>query len=503
MVKIAQLSPQDLELISVLADPVKFAKVHLDWDARWYQANMLRNSAYRKVARCGRRIGKCIAGQSRIMTEDGPIEAEKLASMQNKPAIATFDTSAQQMKLTEDYNIWDNGIKPAFKLTTKTGRVNYVTGNHPFLTIDEKGSLNWIEVDNMLIGDRIAAPTTYEGLFNQSDIEPKKARLLGKLSNQKTVPESVIMAGESTIANFLGAYWDCDGWVSISKSNSVEIGCCSSSELLARDIQHLLLRLGIVSYLKEKKIKHKEETRKAWQVTIHDSKDIKKFSEKINLISRKKDNLKKALLVISKKKIDNNYLYSIPKQVWSYIKDKQKELGLSNMQVCVDEDRKNSSRLRTEYSFSRTKLARYAESLKDDYLHKLLNSNVIWDEIVSIESLGEMETYDLTVGETHTFISDDIISHNTDAICVDMIHKAFTRENARLLVATPYESQVKLIFRRVRELIKKSPEIQASIVRDTKSPEYLEFGNGTTIQGFTAGKFVPVWCELLEVPKAI
>lgn len=53
-----ELTPQDLELISVLADPVKFAKVHFNWDARWYQANMLRDPSYRKVARCGRRLGK-------------------------------------------------------------------------------------------------------------------------------------------------------------------------------------------------------------------------------------------------------------------------------------------------------------------------------------------------------------------------------------------------------------------------------------------------------------
>jgi len=55
------LSPQELELIEILIDPVRFAKYHFDWEARWYQKEMLRSKAIRKVSRCGRRIGKFIA----------------------------------------------------------------------------------------------------------------------------------------------------------------------------------------------------------------------------------------------------------------------------------------------------------------------------------------------------------------------------------------------------------------------------------------------------------
>jgi len=55
------------------------------------------------------------------------------------------------------------------------------------------------------------------------------------------------------------------------------------------------------------------------------------------------------------------------------------------------------------------------------------------------------------------------------------------------LVATPYESQVKLIFKRIRELIAKSPELQQSIAVNRKNPEYIEFKNKATIAGFTAG----------------
>lgn len=75
----------------------------------------------------------------------------------------------------------------------------------------------------------------------------------------------------------------------------------------------------------------------------------------------------------------------------------------------------------------------------------------------------------------------------TDTIAVHMLWYAFTHKNAVCLVAAPYESQVKLIFKRVRELMKNSVEISGSVVQNTKNPEYIELGNGSRIAGFTAG----------------
>lgn len=54
------LTDHEKALAKVFADPVLFAKVFLNWHARWYQAEMLRGSLKYKriVCRCGRRTGK-------------------------------------------------------------------------------------------------------------------------------------------------------------------------------------------------------------------------------------------------------------------------------------------------------------------------------------------------------------------------------------------------------------------------------------------------------------
>ncbi len=46
-------------------------------------------------------------------------------------------------------------------------------------------------------------------------------------------------------------------------------------------------------------------------------------------------------------------------------------------------------------------------------LYRLVQNDVYWDEIISIEPAGESEVYDLTVGELHNFVAGDIIVHNS------------------------------------------------------------------------------------------
>lgn len=59
-----KLTLEEQEEAEILLDPVKWARHHLvredgrPWEARWYQAEMLRCSSNRKVVRAGRRIGK-------------------------------------------------------------------------------------------------------------------------------------------------------------------------------------------------------------------------------------------------------------------------------------------------------------------------------------------------------------------------------------------------------------------------------------------------------------
>ncbi len=49
------------------------------------------------------------------------------------------------------------------------------------------------------------------------------------------------------------------------------------------------------------------------------------------------------------------------------------------------------------------------------------NSDIYWDEIISIEPKGEEMTYDLTIPETHNFVANDFIVHNSHAASYAMV----------------------------------------------------------------------------------
>ena len=73
--------------------------------------------------------------------------------------------------------------------------------------------------------------------------------------------------------------------------------------------------------------------------------------------------------------------------------------------------------------FSRQTIQRLADYFSSDDLRRYATSDVYWDRIISIEYVGEKQTYDLEIADTHNFIANDILVHNSHAadyavICV-------------------------------------------------------------------------------------
>ena len=56
---------------------------------------------------------------------------------------------------------------------------------------------------------------------------------------------------------------------------------------------------------------------------------------------------------------------------------------------------------------------RIAQVVSSEHLAMLAQSDVYWDEIISIEPDGDAEVYDLTVDELHNFVAGDIVLHNS------------------------------------------------------------------------------------------
>lgn len=105
-------------------------------------------------------------------------------------------------------------------------------------------------------------------------------------------------------------------------------------------------------------------------------------------------------------------------------------------------------------------------------------------EILRSKALRKLVRAGRRTGKTDTLIVDAIWRAYTNGQVVD--EDGATRPFVCLII-TPFEDQVGTIFDRIRELIRNSPAVSASVERDTKNPQLIQFKNGSQIKGFTAG----------------
>lgn len=129
-----------------------------------------------------------------------------------------------------------------------------------------------------------------------------------------------------------------------------------------------------------------------------------------------------------------------------------------------------------------------AESLYDPVRWAWRNFN--WEPRVSREEFGAVRYQEMMLRCTakRKALRLGRQSGKTEAICVLMLFKAFVNENYKVLVITPYRSQIELIFKRIKELIFQSTDLSNSVKREVANPYHeIELFNGSYIRGFTSG----------------
>lgn len=518
-------------LAEIMEDPVRWAKIFLKtfdgqkkeytpWTARWYQANMLKDKSLKKVARCGRRTGKCLPGWVKVFDPTtGERKTMEELYKSNQANVLTMQDDFKISKATTNIVI-DNGIKEVFNVRLKTGREIDATDNHPLYTIN-----GWKEIKDIKVGDYIAVPSSlhYFGneevtdekvvftaymigdgnckgknarfSFRKSNQETRNNRtvkndakeflidvgLFGKGSKEKNIPDFVFRLNKKQTSLFLSRLFHTDGWAysRTYPKNMAEIGYCSSSKQLIMDVQHLLLKFGIIATYKKKKVKHKGSYAHSYQLTITSKGAIKKFASEIGIFG-KEDAVRLAVKRLEARLEEE---HRIPKEIMEEVDAARISKGLLKKDLALSK----RDRVRMKYAPDRTTLRHYGNKLQSKRFVDLSNSDIVWEKIESIESIGLHQTYDLTIPITHNFIANDIVVHNSETMVVDALHKAYTNKNYRVLIITPYENQVRLLFTRLRELVEGSPLVKEEVVRNTSSPFLMEFKNGSMVLGFTTG----------------
>lgn len=376
-------------------------------------------------------MGKCLSHDAEILLGDGQVVTiadlyqQHVALGETAPP-ATLLTLANdwRFRLTQPSAFVDDGLKPVFKVTTRSGRSLETTLTHPFLTLQ-----GWCPLAELTIGTKIAVPRRLPVFGTQQLPEHQVIELahsvVDQSTHEKTIPASIFTLERSQLSLFLNRLFATDGWITTLNSGQVQLGFASVSEKLVRQVQHLLLRFGILSSLKHRLIADQDHQRTAWQLDITDHNSLQTFIDDIGILG------KEAAIATAKAALAQRCTQTnrdlIPIEVWESLQAvKGEESWRTIAQRAGSQGTSNIHVGRR--APTRERWFALATVLEQPELQNLASREVYWDEIVEIVPQGLKQVYDLTIPETHNFVANEICVHNTSFVLniarnIALLHK--------------------------------------------------------------------------------
>jgi replicative DNA helicase len=236
-------------------------------------------------------------------------------------------------------------------------------------------------------------------------------------SRQKFVPDALHAAPDHLVRLFLRHLWATDGTIGINASGKgpqVRLSYATTSRRLADDVQRLLLRVGVQARIS---IVPQGDHHPLHQVRVDGVTNQRRFLEGVGIHGRRGRLVAPALEALAEVTANPN-VDTIPWEVRPQIVAAMRRAGLSQRGLaeelgeayCGSYLLGSPSRPR---SMRRGRLASIAEITSDKALADLASSDVLWDRVVEIEPLGVQEVFDATVLDTHNFVANGIVAHNS------------------------------------------------------------------------------------------
>jgi replicative DNA helicase len=258
----------------------------------------------------------------------------------------------------------------------------------------------------------------------------KKLGLERVRSYEKRIPHIVFECPNHQLALFLHHLWSTDGNISSTltkrKKFITSIYYASSSKLLCEQVQHLLLRLGILSTVNT--VRSSKGYRNMYHLRIQGSQNQEMFLHTVGCAGER-GKIVPQLLEDQKNINRNPNLDIIPKEAWKTIVNAEREnCKISWRELCSKLNWSYSGSSLFASGISRARMAELHKAIPSEKLLQLANSHLYWDEILSINEVGEEDVYDATVEGAHNFVANDILVHNSIEQDADIVLFLVRRE---------------------------------------------------------------------------
>lgn len=368
--------------------------------------------------------GGCVCAGTQVFTATGNlVNIEKLRI---EDGILGYDLNNNKVSVESISNLRNPALKPCLKIITNSGRELSCSIDHPIYSsnkLDVNGcrTWNWYKAEELSVGDTVAVCNTVDkfgdapifdarlvglligdgsyvsspritscdreiqdyiksrystSIYNTpfptqdgriieeigiKDIrnELRSLGIYGQSGNNKRIPQTLFNASKEDVCNFIAGLIDTDGCVSIGKLHgkrklpAISVSIATSNKILAEQVQLLLSKIGVYANISTK------------LPSTNPNKRIK----------------------------DKNLYYSI---------DIQTRDGVINLA--------NSVHLLIKYKQKSLEAAREIALKKKRWRKQLFD----YEKIVKIENIGLQPIYNLTASNTHTYLANGIITHNTE-----------------------------------------------------------------------------------------
>jgi len=242
----------------------------------------------------------------------------------------------------------------------------------------------------------------------------RRLGIWGIKANTKRLPEEIFELCAADQALLLARLWEGDGSLSRTGHASYD----TASRRLAEDVQHLLLRLGIVSRVYQRTRPYRGRHVTSFVVTITGQENLRRFAQRIArqfLDGRKQQGAQELVSISACRRASCDV---VPVGVKAIIDRERKQRASTwnaigrgarvSLRALVSPDR-------SKRGYRRWVIARLARYFDSPELARLAESDLYWDRIVAIEPVGIRETYDLQIEGEHNFLANDLVVHNSHA----------------------------------------------------------------------------------------
>lgn len=298
----------------------------------------------------------------------------------------------------------------------------------------------------------------------------KSDGLWGKYSSEKFIPDWIFeKCTRNETIEFIKSLWvDCDSsaiYTTQEKgSDQWDIVYGSTSKRLAKQVRALLWKFGIPSRFRSGNhgFYENDENKDNYLVRVETEEGVKKFLSlftDFEFVDDKKSNSNRDTFPLS--------------IVQPLIDGMCRKCGIGDKRGRGEYDslRKNGFRRKLRHPPNRQTIKRYLDFFEsridtDDYLYTSLRnlyfSDIIWDEIVEIEDLGENDVYHVETERFHNYCIDGIITHNSTSLGNKIISYSCLNNHFRSLYVSSSAEQAKVFSNdRISEPIALSPTVKA------------------------------------------